>query len=270
MLHPAGAGTRFKGRRSHSLAPPAPAHLPTNPSSTVPTVTASLSILSGQRTTHSLDHLESWPRDPSVVLPGSGQPPQLLSCKTSEGGADTQHGCTENHECLTSNTGCRVSRAAGEVLERIQQLLLMGSCKHRAEAFSSCKATMGCLAIAAPSRRLARNNSVGQQHTRGNGWAVPREALSQGDEKPKSFTWELLRASPVLHAVSADAVTTTEREESNCYTDFPRSQMLFGRPAASHKYYKSTKNPPRSRHLNKGKGRSEREEKGRLFIQMVM
>ena len=187
-----------------------------------------------------------------MVLPGSGQPPQPLSCKTPEDDADTQHGCIENHECLTSNTGCRVSRTPGEALQRVEQLLLMGSCKRRAEAFSSRRATTGCWAVAAPRHSLARNHSVGQQHTRGKGWAAPHEALSQGGEEPKSSTWELLLASPVLQVVSADVVTTTEREESNHYTDFPRSQMLFGRPTVSHKHYKSNKNPPRSRHLSKG------------------
>lgn len=247
MLRP---GTRFKGRRWHSPAPTPPAHLPANPSSTAS---------SGRSITRR--------RDP----PRSPPPPGSLPSRSPAGRADTQRGCIANHERLTSNTGGRVSHAPGEILQHIRQLLLTGSCKCRAEAFCSCKATPWA---ARPSQHPAlawpETIPLATSMPGGKGWAAPREALSQGAEKPRSFTWELLRASPALHAASAEAVTTAEREASNRYAEFPRSQMLFGSPAVSHKDYKSTKNPPRSRHLSKGEGRSEREEKGRLFIQRVM
>lgn len=219
---------------------------------------------SGRSIPHSLDHRrEPGPlRDPARHW----EPPQPLPCKTPGHDADTQRGCLENRECLTSTTGRGMNTAPWK------HHRVFSSCCSRALANAELKPSLArplrvALAIAAPSHR---NHSVGQQHSQGKGWAGPCKALWQREEKLKSSTSELLRASPVPRALSADAVTTTDREESKRYTDFPPSQMLFGRPAVSPKHYESTKNPSRSRHSSKGEGRSEREEEGRLFTQTVM
>lgn len=105
-----------------------------------------------------------------MVLPGSGQLPQMLTCKMPEDDADTQHGGTETHECLSSNMGCRVNHALGEAVQHIQQLLKPPR-------------AAGLLQHLALSQT---NHSAGHQHCRGKGWATPCEAPSQGGKKPKT------------------------------------------------------------------------------------